>query len=243
MIRGLYYSSSAMQYLDEKLDVVANNLANVETTGFKKSGVLFNQHMVAEQAKIRDQITIDPLPKGEIRTYIDTAQGGIRQTGNPLNFAIDGDAYFTIQTPDGIAFTRDGNFSHDDEGYITTMDGYPVIGEYNGPIRLFGADFSVSDSGDIVIDNHVVNRFLMHNFDINDVVPKGQNLYFAKNWQEIDFIEPDAFIRQGYLETSNVNIVKEMISMIAINRQYQANEKAIRTNDEALNKAVNNIGR
>jgi flagellar basal-body rod protein FlgG len=232
-----------MIYLDGKMDVVANNLANVNTNGFKRSGVAFNQHIVAEQAKHRDQIDIDPLPGGQIKTYVENTQGNMIHTGSPLNFALDGEGFFTIQTPHGIAYTRDGQFTHDDEGFITTMDGYYVVGEYNGPIRIFGKDFSVSDSGDILVDNYVVNRFLIENFDINDVVQRGHNLFFVKNWDDIEFIDPTAHVKQGYLENSNVSIVKEMIEMIAINRQYQANEKAVRTQDDALNKTVNNIAR
>jgi flagellar basal-body rod protein FlgG len=232
-----------MQYLDEKLDVVANNIANSNTNGFKRSGVAFNQSMVAEQSKIRDKINTDPLPRGEIKTYIEMSQGHLNQTSNPLNFALDGEGFFTILTPNGYAWTREGVFTHDDDGYLATMDGYRVVGEYNGPIRLFGSSFSVSDAGDIVVDGRVVNRFLIQNFEMSEVFQHGNNLYFPRNFEEQYFTEPNAKVRQGYLETSNVAIVKEMIEMIAINRQYQANEKAIRTNDEALNKSVNNIAR
>ena len=243
MISGIYNSSSAMQYLDEKMDVVANNLANMSTNGFKKSGVAFNQRIVEEQAKLRDSISTEPLPEGQIKTYVDTSQGPIQQTGNPLNFALDGQGFFTILTPEGYAWTRDGAFVHDEDGYLTTMDGYHVIGEYNGPIRLFGQSFSLSDQGDIVIDNQVVNRFLIQNFDMSEVYQSGSNLYRPKAYSIMYFDEPNAMIRQGCLESSNVNMVQEMISMITINRQYTAQERAIRTNDEALNKAVNNIAR
>jgi len=243
MIRGIYNSSSAMQYLDEKLDVIANNLANVNTAGFKRSGIAFGQQMVAEQAKHRDQITMDALPEGNIQTYVETTQGGVKQTGNSLNFALDGDGYFTVMTANGIAYTRDGSFTMDDDGYLTTMDGFAVLGEFNSPIRPFDKSFSVSDTGDVVIDNTVVNKFLIVDFDINEVVQRGHNLYFPKDFSSQEFREPSAQVRQGFLEDSNVQIVQEMISMIAVNRQYQAQEKAIRTNDDALNKAVNNIAR
>ena len=248
MIRGIYNNSSAMQYLDEKLDVISNNLANTETNGFKRSGVAFRQHITAEQAKHRELNNLDPLPRGEIQTYIEYTPGALRQTGNPLNFALDGKGFFTVQTPEGIAWTRDGAFSMDDDGYIVTQDGYYVLGEYNGPIKIFGNSFSTSDNGDIVVDNQVVNRFLIQDFDLKEVVQRGQNLYhprdpYLMHLQHNYLTIYDAQMKQGFLETSNVNIVKEMISMIAINRQYQANDKAIKTQDEALNKSVNNISR
>jgi len=243
MIRGIFNSSSAMQYLDEKLDVVANNLANVNTTGFKRSNIAFHQQMVAEQAKIRDQIHTDPLPTGTIHTYVETTQGGLKETANPLNFALEGEGYFAVMTANGVAYTRDGSFTMDDDGYLTTADGFAVLGEYNSPIRPFDKPFSVSNNGDVMIDNTVVNKFLIVDFENDQVVQRGHNLYFPKDFAEQTFKEPTAQVKQGYLEDSNVQIVQEMISMIALNKQYQAQDKAIKTNDEALNKAVNNIAR
>ncbi len=240
MIRGIYNSSSAMQYLQEKMDIVSNNLANTDTKGFKRSGVAFNQLMVAEQAKQRNQIK-DPLPGGEIISYIENTQGPIKQTNNPLNMAIQGDGYFAVQTPEGKAWTRDGAFSMDSMGYIVTMNGDYLMGE-NGPIQINGKKFSISDQGDVMVDGQVINKVMIENFNLKQVVQTGNNLLKAKNI-DIDYEQASFLVKQGYLESSNVSIVKEMVDMIAINRQYQANEKAIKTNDEALNKAVNNIAR
>ena len=241
MVRGIYFGSSAMQYLDERMDVVSNNIANANTNGFKRSGVAFNMHMVAEQAKYRDQNFTEALPKGEIKTYLENSQGHMIQTSNPLHFALDGAGYFMIQTPEGIAFTRDGNFTINEDGYMSTMDGNLVIGEW-GAIQLFGKQFSISDKGDIVIDNQKINRFQLYDIAINDLVQQGNNLYFAKD-DNVEMEESLALVQQGYLEGSNVSIVKEMIDMIAINRQYQANDRAIRTSDEALQKAVRDIAK
>jgi flagellar basal-body rod protein FlgG len=230
-----------MQYLDERMDVVANNLANVNTNGFKRSDIAFNQRMSAEQAKHRDQIKIDPLPVGETKTYIEYTQGPIQQTSNPLNFALDGSGFFTIQTPNGTAYTRDGAFTMNEHGYLTTIDGYFVMGN-RGPIQVEGKSFSVSEDGQIVVDNFVMNQLTIQNFNITDLIQDGNNLYLPRH-EFIANTETTAVVRQGFIEASNVNIVKEMIAMIAINRQYQANEKAIKTADEALNKSVNQIAR
>jgi len=240
MVRGIYYGSSAMQYLDEKMDIVANNLANVETNGFKRSNVAFNMHMVAEQAKQRDQIK-NELPQGKIFSYLEDTPGVIKQTSNPFNFALEGKGFFTIQTPEGIAFTRDGAFSMNEEGYLTTMDGNYVLGGY-GPIRLEGKKFSLSDQGDILADNLILDKFLLADFHMDDLVSKGKNLLVPK-MPGLEINEAQPLVKQGYLELSNVSIVNEMINMIAINRQYQANDKAIKTNDDALQKAVSQIAK
>jgi flagellar basal-body rod protein FlgG len=154
---------------------------------------------------------------------------------------LDGSGFFTIQTPDGTAFTRDGAFTVNDEGFMTTMDGFYVLGA-SGPIRIEGKQFFVNDHGEIMIDNLVMEKFEINNFDIQDMIQGGRNLLFVRD-EFVEHLESTALVRQGYIESSNVNIVREMIAMISINRQYQANEKAIRTADEALNKSVNNIAR
>ena len=240
MIRGIYNSSAAMQYLMERTDTVANNLANANTVGFKRSDIAFNMYMTAEHATRRNQIN-DPLPRGELKTFVDHTQGALKQTANPLNIAIEGQGYFTIQTPEGTAWTRDGGFTMNEHGYLTTMDGYFVMGEW-GPILLQGNNFSVSYEGDIVYDNQVVNRFLLQNFDKSDVLQKGSNLYFPRD-EFIELSEANPLLKQGFIEASNVSVIKEMIAMITIQRQYQANEKAIRTNDEALQRTVRDIAR
>ncbi|MDD4155550.1 MAG: flagellar hook-basal body protein [Candidatus Cloacimonetes bacterium] len=240
MIRGIYNSSSSMQYLQEKMDIVANNLANVNTAGFKRSGVLFNQHMVAEQAKQRNQ-NKDPLPEGNIISYIENTQGAVKETGNPLDLSLTGKGFFSIQTPEGKAWNSEGSFTLDSMGYMTTMNGDYLMGDY-GPIQVNGEKFSISDNGDVMVDNNVVNKIKIENFDLNDVVQIGDNLLKSKD-DNLQLVKSDALVKQGYLEISNVSIVKEMVEMIALHRQFQANEKAIKTNDEALNKAVNNIAR
>jgi flagellar basal-body rod protein FlgG len=228
------------------MDIVANNLANVDTAGFRRSDIAFNQFMSSEHALRRNQIEFEHLPPGSLQTFVDHTQAALRPTESPLHMAIDGEGYFTIQTPNGTAWNRDGSFTLNEIGYLSTMDGYLVMGEF-GPIQLDGNNFSVSLDGDIVVENQVVNRFLIQNFDTNDVKLTGKNLFvprdeFLDDVQAI-VIEPNAVIKQGFLETSNVSIVREMVRMIAIHRQYQANERAIRTNDEALQRSVRDIAR
>jgi flagellar basal-body rod protein FlgG len=240
MIRGIYTNSSAMQYLEEKMDVVANNLANSTTSGFKRNGLFIDQLLGAEQANIRNEIK-QPLPEGEIKTYTEYTQGGIRDTQNKFDFAINGDGFFTIDTPDGLAYTRDGQFIINQEGILTTVNGHPVMGQ-SGMIQLAGEKFSVTEDGYISINNQIVDKLSINSFDVKDAVQMADNLWRPKS-AEVEVYEANPEVKQGFLEISNVSIVKEMVSMIAIQRWYNANEKSIKTNDDALNKAVNNIAK
>ena len=127
------------------------------------------------------------------------------------------------------------------DGILSTINGYHVMGE-SGAINLEGEKFSVTEDGEIVINNQIVDKLSINSFDIKEAVQMGDNLWKTKN-DDVEVYPTNPEIKQGYLEISNVSIVKEMVSMIAIQRWYNANEKAIKTNDDALNKAVNNIAK
>ncbi len=240
MIRGIYTTSSAMQYLQEQLDVVANNLANTSTTGYKRNGMTFNQVFNAQQANNREKIE-QALPPGRINTYTEFTQGGLKETKNPLDIAIHGDGFFAVETPQGVQYTRDGQFTRSPEGILTTVNGYPVLAD-SGYVQLQGEKFSVGEDGTMMVNKEIVGKLSTKTFDIREAVQRSDNLWSPVNEQvEVKDAEPQ--IMQGYLELSNVSIVKEMVDMIALQRWYQANEKAIKTNDDALNKAVNQIAR
>ncbi len=240
MIRGIYTNSSAMQYLQEKMDIVANNLANSNTNGFKRNGLFINELMDAQQANIRNKIN-QPLPEGEIQSYTENTQGPLRETKNKLDFALNGDGFFSVQTPDGIQYTRDGQFTVSPEGLLVTPNGYQVIGQ-SGPIAIQGEKIEVADNGLIMVDGSVTNKFDVKTFDVKDALQQSNNLWKLR--EDGVQVEPSqASVKQGYIENSNVQIVKEMVDMIAVQRWYNVNERSIRTNDDALNKAVNQIAR
>lgn len=233
-------NSSSMQYLQEKMDVVSNNLANSNTNGYKRNGLFIDQLIGAEQANIRNQIK-QPLPAGELKTYTEFTQGGVRETQNKFNFAINGDGFFSVETPNGVAYTRDGQFTVNEQGILTTVNGYPVLGQ-SGTIKVESEKFSVTEDGTIAMNNEIVDKFDIKSFSIFEGVQMSDNLWRPKDDQvEVNTVDPQ--VKQGYLELSNVSIVKEMVDMISIQRWYNVNERSIRTNDDALNKAVNNIAR
>mgnify|MGYP006277914041 CR=1 FL=1 len=238
MLRGIYQNSSAMQLLESKMDNTANNIANVNTSGYRKRGVFFQQLVEAEQAVERNLIDVK-LPAGKVATYIDNTDGKFEQTGNPLDVAIKGDGFFTVQTSRGQGFTRAGEFKINSEGMLVTSDGDLVMGE-GGPIELTGNNFQVDQAGNIAIDSVNVNKLLIQKFDINDVKTDGNLFYPQGNIEAVS--ESDYKVSQGFVEHSNVDIVKEMVSMITTQRNYGNNQRLIRSYDESLKK-VNMVGK
>ncbi|SCG81876.1 Flagellar basal-body rod protein flgG Distal rod protein [Proteiniborus sp. DW1] len=174
---------------------------------------------------------------------VDYTSGIIIETGNKLDFALEGDGFFKVQTPSGTAYTRDGSFTLDANGQLVTKEGYAVLGQ-NGPIVLGQRTFEVNDNGDIIVGGQVVNSLDIADIDNKEYLRKqGNNLYTI-----LENIEPEetpftGVLLSGYLETSNVNTIKEMVNMITAQRSYESNQKVIQAQDQLLDKVVNELGR
>ena len=258
MIRGLYTGASGMLAEMARTDVIANNLANVNTTGFKKDRTIFrafsemNIHRVNDPVMVGFDRTIDPKPFiGMLGTgvmldevNVDFSPGIIKTTSNPLDLALKGEGFFEIETDNGLRYTRDGNFSMNQNGYITTKEGYYVLGQ-DGPVVLpREGDILISKQGDIVVDGQYIDRIRVVTFaDTNLLLKEGDNLYLS----EVPPIEQtdmnNVEVVQGALEGANLNTVTEMVDLITAFRAYEASSKVIKTHDETLERAVNEIAR
>lgn len=261
MIRGLYTSGWSMLANAKKLDVISNNLANVNTTGFKKDTVIFESFPSLLTKRIND--TRDPLNPtnnvgnmqlssdvGEVFTYY--TQGHENNTGNKLDFAINdysngeqaSPAFFTIGIPDGNNgfkeyYTRDGAFQLNSENQLVTKDGNLVLGN-NGTITLQGGDFSVDAKGNIVQNGEIIDTLRISQFTDGTKLKKyGNNLIENTGSELTDF---QGTVLQGSLEQSNVNVITEMVDMISVMRAYETNQKMIQYEDGTLEKAVNEVG-
>lgn len=174
---------------------------------------------------------------------VDYTSGVLTETRNKLDFALNGDGFFRVQTPNGIAYTRDGSFTLDANGQLITKEGYAVLGQ-NGPIVLGQSSFEINENGDIIVEGQVENRLDIVNIDNKEYLRKqGNNIYTI-----LDNIEPQEIpftgtVLSGYLETSNVNTIKEMVNLITAQRSYEANQKIIQAQDGLLGKVVNELGR
>ncbi|MCX4295731.1 MAG: flagellar basal-body rod protein FlgF [Lachnospiraceae bacterium] len=253
MLRGLYTAYTGMRNEQYRMDIMSNNLANADTTGFKKEGSTSQAYAEVMAVKIKDVSENPNTPKrlgnmslgvkiGE--TYTDFSQGSLRDTGNTYDIAIGGSGFFNIEFTNkagetSTKYTRDGGFTITKDGYLVTKDGDYVLGE-NGRIQLSTtAGTTVFDrSGNIFQDNRLVASLKITDFeDTNYLTHYGETMWDAKEGAVQQDAE-DAQIYQGYLEMSNASVVKEMVNMITISRQYESNQKMLTTFDESLEKSM-----
>ena len=253
MIRGWYTGASGMNAQQARLDAISNNLANVDTTGYKKDvavsksfselllrrmnddGVITNNLGSYDVAPVIGKLGLG-VETNELYTIFE--QGSFKETGTFTDMALSGEGFFAVSTPNGERYTRNGNFMVGKEGYLETKDGYPVLGE-KGYINVADTRFTVSPDGVISDENgNEVDRFKIVRFDNERYLNKmGSSLYNTND------IAGDAYIAEGnerptlvqsYLESSNVNVVNEMVQMIEVNRAYEANQKTIQAEDSMM---------
>ena len=215
-------------------EVIANNLANINTRGFKKDLIFF------EMLKVGDKNT-------KAREATDFAQGALTETNNPLDLAISGRGFFTIQTEDGIAFTRDGHFKLDGDGVLRTQQGQVVLGE-GGEIVLVDNDLkpeqiTVTRNGEIYLGDMFIDRLAIKDFeDYSKLQKRGENMFVVdESVQPISLQEPE--VHQGFLEEANVNPAEEMIQLIEVQRQFESIQRMVRTLDETFRKAATEVGK
>lgn len=259
MVRGLYTAWTGLRNEEKRMDVVTNNMANADTTGFKKIDVTaqsFERHLAV---KIDDPTVGINLKQGiggmnpgvKIgETYYDMSQGNFRQTEDQYNFALSGNGFFTISTTNksgetSTRYTRDGDFTVTRDGYLVTKDGDYVLAEGGNRIQIPDANLvkiSVNEMGEIYSGNNYVAKLQLVDFQSYDALSSyGENMYEAVDGAVQT--PAQAKVTQGYLEMSNVNMVTEMVDMIAISRAYETNQKMVQAIDQTLDKAVNEIGR
>ena len=246
MIRGIYSSASGMMAEMTRTDATANNLANANTTGYKKDVAVSKDFASVMITRINDgqNTDIGSLGRGTVidEIAVDQEAGAIRTTGNDLDMAVDGKGYFAVQTPNGVRYTRNGTFTRSSQGELVTQDGYQVLGQYGAPIRLTDTKFVVNANGAVFNNGIQTGQLQVVDFaDERQLTKEGASLFVAAgNAQQ----QPaSGSVRQGTLETSNVNVVAEMVNLITGYRAYETNSKAVQAHDQLLDKAVNEVGK
>jgi flagellar basal-body rod protein FlgF len=249
MLRGIYTAASGMAAEMTRTDTIANNLANASTAGYKKDVAITRDFAGMLLQRLNDgpsAVTIGELGVGAAVDEIATehSPGGMRTTGNPLDLAIDGHGFFTVQTPNGIRYTRNGSFARSSGGELVTADGYQVLGQ-GGAIAISGDNggkVHIASDGRIFVDDTETGRLRLSDFaDPRRLVKEGASLFALGSAVETQ--NAAGSVMQGSLEQSNVNVVAEMVNMIAGYRAYEINSKAVQAQDDLLDKAVNEVGK
>lgn len=240
----------------KRLDVIANNLANSATVGYKKEGVTsqsFDEHLAV---KIRDasvdwrQEEIGSMTPGVKigEVYTDYKQGSLRPTGNTYDLAIDGEGFFAIEfvNEKGQAttqYTRAGQFTLTQDGYVVDLDGNKLLSE-GGYLQIptDAREVLIDINGNVYADEELIDTITLTDFEDYDYLKKfGETRCYPVNGAQQK--EAAGMLRQGFTEQSNVNVVSEMVNMIAITRAYEAGQRVIRSIDTTLEQAANSVGR
>jgi flagellar basal-body rod protein FlgG len=244
MNSGMYSALSGNIAAMKRMDVISNNLANINTPGFKKDMVSFESMLAgnANPPAVPQSTTADPILQKE-NVYIDYATGPANQTGNVLDLAIDGDGFFTVSTPQGPAYTRQGNFRLTAEGTLVTSDGFPVMGQ-GGEIRIRGTKVEINSKGEISVDGVPSGTIAVVDFPKPYNLTKGGSALFVPADPQAAAPQPSrGEIRQGHLEASNVDPISEMVQLIETNRYFEACQRVIQGYDNIAGKAANDLGR
>lgn len=258
MVKGLYSAYTGMVQQEHRMDVLTNNLANADTNGYKKEGATSQSFDAMLAFKIKDTTEgyrnakrlgyNNPGVKiGE--GYTDFSQGPLKETSNPFDLALTDSGFFACefvnkQGETSVKYTRDGNFTLTADGYLVTQDGDKVLNKDGKPVKMSTTadDTQINTQGQVIQDGKVVDTIGVTDFeDYNYLTHYGENYYEPIEGAKEK--EPAARVYAGFLESSNMSVVSEMVDMIALSRAYESNQKVITTIDGTLEISANQLGK
>ncbi len=248
-------ATQGMMQMSIKQDIITNNLANASTVGFRKESMVVSSFsdvlnrelgMTGMRQTSGEVVTNGGLEKTgglNSQTLTNCTQGALKETGNPFDLALsdNGKGMFTIQTPEGIKFTRAGTFHLSTDGHLVTADGSFLLGQ-KGPIKVNGTDFKVTDDGAIQVNGKEIDKLLVSTFEDGNMMKKAGDTNFAAPDGGVKATNHFS-VKQGYVEMGNLNSVQEMVDLLMVMRNFEANQKALQSHDQRLQKAVNELGK
>jgi flagellar basal-body rod protein FlgF len=277
----LYTGASGMNAQQVRLDAISNNLANVDTEGYKRDVAVHKSFAGLLLRRMNDDgLYLNPFGSGDMapvvgkigtgvennEVFTEFEQGALKETQNDFDLAMDGKGFFSVETPYGERYTRNGSFVLGKEGYIETKEGYRLLGE-SGALRVKANNFKVDADGNVFVNRNLQDDpFRLVSADENTweglekldslkIVDFKKDRYLAKQGSSLWATTEEAGsaeissgtarpkVVQGFVEASNVNPVLEMVRMIEVNRAYEANQKTIQAADGMLNKLINEVAR
>ena len=237
MNSGMYAALSGNMSAMRRLDVIANNLANANTAGFKADQIQFESVL----AGVKSPSPQDPTLSNE-RFSTDFTPGALQKSDNPLDLALDGNGFFVVNTPQGTAYTRQGNFHRSVAGKLVNADGYEVQGK-GGTISIPAGQVEIGANGSVTVDGNQAGTLAVVDFPKPYSLTKSGGGLFLPADPQATPTASSAAVKQGYLEGSNVSVVVEMARMIETSRYFEACSKAVKSYDDMASKAGNDLGK
>lgn len=236
MYKGIYIALSGATLKQNQIDMISQNLANASTLGYKKDKMAFQDFMMSQMNGQQDTLEARTLSDlSAVRT--DFTSGNMVRTGNPLDVAIDGSGFMSLE---GGKFTRRGDLKLDTTGYLINTQGVKVLGK-NGPILIAGKGVvDINPAGDVSVDGVRIDKIRLVDFpDMNALRKSGEDSFETQQTP----VDSKATLKQGYVETSNIEVVREMVQLIAAMREFEMSQKAIQSFDEATAKVTTDMAR
>ena len=248
----MYIAVSGAVAQERRIEVIANNLANINTPGYKKDYSVFQSVLAEHQLSSLSTTSGSLFSQNNNNTGFfenafvdlvsirtDFSPGVMEVTGNKTDCSIEGEGFFVVQTSEGTRYTRNGCFTVNSKGELGFGEGRVVLGKSGVSIVPDGAQFDITQNGDVVIDDAVVDTLKVVTFEDRDDLIKVGNAEFALRNPDIREKEAENYsLHQGFVERSNVEPIQEMVEMITVHRAYQAYEKAIRTSDDMTGRLI-----
>jgi len=249
MLPGLYNAATGMIAAEQRQDIIANNLANASTPGYKRmQPVQLGFYEVFSQKLIHPfHFNKEAAPAGGVKSvesFTNLTMGPVRVTEDPLSLALRGPGYLVVDTADGERYTRAGQFTIDVEGDLTTPQGHKVASAAGGPINVDGGQVVISPEGVVTVDGLITGQIRLREFQNPTRLERdGDNLYRASEEVFEQSAEAaDTYLEQGALELSNVQLPVEMGNMMLGLRAYEANQRVIQAIDATVSRLIDQVG-
>ena len=235
-----YIALSRQMALWKQMNIVSNNMANMNTVGYKQDDVIFTSFI--KQTKGAEGIGASPIFfTQDYADFQNMSEGAFKETGNVFDLAIKGDGFFCVETKDGEKYTRKGQFTLDADGALVTTDGDYVLSENNTPLFFAPGEteITVTQSGDVMTENGIIGRLKVANFADNQKLLKVSGVLFENvEGNAVSFGQGNVQIAQGMVEASNVNSISEMTNLVKIQRSYDYVQQMIDEEHDRLSNTI-----
>ena len=236
-----YIALSRQMALWKQMDLVSNNMANMNTAGYKGDDAVFTSYLVDTRGGAADIVGNPLYFTMDYASYKDFSEGMIAHTGNKFDVAIQGNAFFSVDTPQGELYTKKGQFTLNSDGAISTIDGFPILSENGTPFFIAPEETQliITETGEVMTENGSLGRIKMATFADNQLLSKvGDTMFAMKEGNTAEFNTGNYKLVQGSIEKSNVNGVNEMTKLIKVQRAYEYVQQMIDTEHERLSNTI-----